>query len=538
MLWLGIDCRCRAVKGKIIMCGIAGMWGRGARRREVAAMMAKLRHRGPDASGMHADAGGAGIIGHRRLSIMDPAGGDQPIYDEHHRKAVIANGEIYNDPDIRATLAKRHRYSTGNDSESVLHLYEEHASDCAAHLDGMFAFAVADGEDLFMARDPIGIKPLYYVEDDGGVIFASELKAFAGNVGAVHEFPPGTTYHSRDGFCRYYSVPNLAPRDASAKHYAAQIYATLERCVVKRLMSDVPLGAFLSGGLDSSLIVALARRNMGRPIHTFSVGIEGSRDLAAARAVAAAVDTIHHEHILTVTEVLEKLPQIIYHLESFDQDLVRSAIPCYFTSRLASHYVKVILTGEGADELFAGYTYYKDIDRHGQTFDGILHAELRRSVASLHNINLQRVDRLTMAHSIEGRVPFLDLEMIELGQRIPARLKLRGNPPMEKWILRKAFEGVLPDDILWRRKEQFDEGSGTVDLLDEAMSKIISTEEAAAYTARFPDARLRSPEECHYHRLFMEVFDHPELILPNVARWADRPEGIPSDVIGETEPAA
>ena len=259
-------------------------------------------------------------------------------------------------------------------------------------------------------------------------------------------------------------------------------------------------------------------------LHTFTVGVEGSRDLEAARIVARHLDTIHHEHIITKEELRKKLPEIIYFLESFDQDLVRSAIPCYFTSRLASQYVKVILTGEGADELFAGYTYYKGIDDLS-----VLQKELRRSIASLHNINLQRVDRMTMAHSIEGRVPFLDVEMIRLGQRIPARFKLDARLGPEKWVLRKAFEDLLPAEILWRDKEQFDEGSGTVDLVEGTLNEMIDPEEMEVYRSEHKDSHLRSAEEALYHKIFMDVYRRPEPILENVGRWAERPEGISPD---------
>ena len=221
---------------------------------------------------------------------------------------------------------------------------------------------------------------------------------------------------------------------------------------------------------------------------------------------------------ITPEEVTAKLPEIIYYLESFDQDLVRSAIPCYFTSRMAAEYVKVILTGEGADELFAGYTYYKDIPD-----EDVLHKELRRSVSSLHNINLQRVDRMTMAHAIEGRVPFLDLSMIELGQQIPANLKLVGEPLVEKWILRKAFEDMLPSEIVWRKKEQFDEGSGTVDMLEELLSHKMTQAQAQEYQAKHPQIKLRSPEECFYHNIFKDVFENSEVVSSNVARWSERP---------------
>jgi asparagine synthase (glutamine-hydrolysing) len=286
--------------------------------------------------------------------------------------------------------------------------------------------------------------------------------------------------------------------------------------VKKRLMSDVPVGAFLSGGLDSSVIVALVRPHV-RELHTFSVGIEGSRDLEAARMVASHFDTVHHEHVLEREEVTARLPEIIYHLESFDQDLVRSAIPCYFTARLASREVKVILTGEGADELFAGYSYYRDYQD-----PNLLHRELRRSVQSLHNINLQRVDRLTMAHAVEGRVPFLDVEMIDLAQTIPPSLKLRktgGQERVGKWVLRKAFEDLLPAEIVWRSKEQFDEGSGTLDVLGEIVETWLPASEAQSYAERHSDAGLRSAEECLYHKLLCEGYTDPVPVLENVARW-------------------
>jgi asparagine synthase (glutamine-hydrolysing) len=502
------------------MCGISGIWNKNSKS-EVSGMMDLMTHRGPDARGMFISPDNKGTLGHTRLSIMDPVGGDQPIYSEDKRKAIIANGEIYNFPRLRPELAKEHTFSTTSDSEAILHLYEEHGPSVVNHLDGMFTFAIADGSDIMLARDPIGIKSLYHGNCNGQLMFASELKAIAPYCDDIHEFMPGTYYHSKEGFKTFYSVPDLQPDNSvSIEDYIKEIRETLEAAVVKRLMSDVPVGAFLSGGLDSSIICAIARKHLTE-LHTFSVGLEGSPDIEAARNVSRHLDTIHHEFILTREELTRQLPEIIYYLESFDQDLVRSAFPCYFTSKLASDYVKVILTGEGADELFAGYTYYKDI-----MDEALLHNELRRSVSSLHNINLQRVDRMTMAHSIEGRVPFLDLTMIELGQRIPAAYKLKGEPLVEKWILRKAFEDMLPHDIVWRKKEQFDEGSGSADLLEETLSSAMSESEASAYRSKWPDIPLRSPEECHYHKLFMSAFDNPESLLKNVGRWSERPEEI------------
>jgi len=501
------------------MCGISAIWG-DSDVAVIERMNDLMVHRGPDAHGVFVSLDGRTTLGHRRLSIMDPQGGDQPIFNEDKSKAIIANGEIYNFPRLKNDLARGHRFSTTSDSEAILHQYEDSASHVVDHLDGMFSFVISDQNAFFAARDPIGIKPLYYGYLGNSMVFASELKAFPSNCRDIKEFPPGTCFHSEQGFSSFYRVPNLKSREGSVEEYCKKIRSTLEAAVEKRLMSDVPLGAFLSGGLDSSVIAALAKRSMGS-LHTFSVGIEGSKDLEAARVVARHIDSIHHEYVITPREVKKELPKIIYYLESFDQDLVRSAIPCYFTSRLAAEYVKVILTGEGADELFGGYTYYKDIKD-----PDILQNELRRSVSSLHNINLQRVDRMTMAHSIEGRVPFLDLKMIEMGMLVPAEYKLVGSPPVEKWILRKAVEDLLPDEIVWRKKEQFDEGSGTVDLVSSLFAEYISEEEAHKYSDCHRGDNLRSAEECYYHQLLLDAYESPDLILANIGRWAERPSEI------------
>jgi asparagine synthase (glutamine-hydrolysing) len=453
---------------------------------------------------------------------MDPNNGSQPIYNETGSAVIIANGEIYNHGMLRQSLEPHHQFGSSSDSETILHLFEDQGPKAVKELDGMFAFAVAKDNELLLARDPIGIKPLYYGirnqgKPDATFYFASELKAMADCTVDVHEFPPGTYYHSQQGFVPYYTVPDDTPRDLPLDYLLKRLRQTLEQAITKRLMSDVPLGAFLSGGLDSSIIAAIARQYMDE-LHTFSVGVEGSPDIEAARRVARHIGSIHHEYLYTPQEVVAKLPEIIYHLESFDQDLVRSAIPCYFCAQLASDYVKVILTGEGADELFAGYTYYKDIDDANA-----LHRELRRSVTALHNINLQRVDRLTMCHGVEGRVPFLDTAMVELAQIIPPEWKLkkdRSGSYIEKWILRKACEDLLPREIVWRDKEQFDEGSGTVDLLPQLIQAETTYFDPVAYAARHPEDHLRSPEECFYHKLLHDVYSCPQVILQNVGRWS------------------
>ena len=497
------------------MCGITAIWGEDDRTL-IREMMDCLIHRGPDASGIACQ--GRATLGHRRLSIMDPEGGRQPIFNEDRSVAIVANGEIYNFQELKDSLATRHRFSTCSDSEVPLHLFEDASWNAVECLDGMFAFILTDGQNLLAARDPVGIKPLYYGESGCKTVFASELKALAGRATNVQEFPPGSLFHTQTGFQKYRSIPRAQPEERCTEYWCTRIRKTLERAITKRLMSDVPLGAFLSGGLDSSIIAAVARAHLNE-LHTFSVGIEGSRDLEAARIVARHIDSIHHEYVFSADEIRRHLPEIVFYLESFDQDLVRSAVPCYFVSRLAAKYVKVILTGEGADELFGGYSYYKDFH---DTMP--LHEELYRSVSSLHNINLQRVDRMTMAHSIEGRVPFLDLEMIKLGQRIPSQLKIRKLPdgtPVEKWILRKAFEDLLPSEIVWRTKEQFDEGSGTSDVLAGIGACFMDRAAAREYCAEHTHDRIRSHEEGVYHKLLCEAYADPSTVLSNVARWQD-----------------
>ena len=503
------------------MCGIAGIWGSDDVRL-VERMMASIAHRGPDGSGLHAQADG--VLGHRRLAIMDPEGGAQPLYDETATVAIVANGEIYNFPRLRGSLLDRHEFRTTSDTEAVLHLFEERRDRTPPALEGMFAFAIADPDHLFLARDPIGIKPLYYGHghDEHArpvIAFASEMKSLADWVDELHEFPPGTCFDSRTGFVRYYEVPTATPVERDLSQHVALVRRGLEAAVASHLMSDVPVGAFLSGGLDSSVLAALARRHV-EELHTFSVGVAGSRDLEAARRVAAHIGSIHHEYVMTPDEVVAKLPEIVHALESFDQDLVRSAIPTWFCSRLAADHVKVILTGEGADELFAGYAYHRSI-RDPAT----LHRELCRSVSALHDINLQRVDRLTMAHGLEGRVPFLDTGFIELALSIPPELKMATTDDgrlVEKWILRAAVEDLLPREIVWRTKEQFDEGSGTVGLLADALRPMLDSIDLEAYRAATEEP-IRSTEEALYHQMLCAGYARPGMILPNVGRWtADR----------------
>jgi asparagine synthase (glutamine-hydrolysing) len=496
------------------MCGIAALWGE-SDRTTVESILNKLHHRGPDGTGLRITsaerAAGASTLGHTRLAIIDPAGGRQPILGgaADDAPALICNGMIYNYRELRERLPGA-TFTTESDSESVLHGYLAWGERIVEELDGMFAFVLLDDAGhLFAARDPLGIKPLYWGKVDGRLAFASEIKALAGIAEEIEEFPAGHCYDSRKGLRRTYSVPQPRDTGASEAETLTDLRTTMEKAVVKRLRSDVPLGCFLSGGLDSSIIAAVARQHLDE-LHTFAVGLEGSSDLAAARKVARHLDTIHHEYVIEPSEVVEVLPEVLHHLESYDRDLVRSAVPTYFVARLAAQDMKVVLTGEGADELFAGYSYYADYDD-----PALLQRELRRSLMAMHNVNLQRVDRMTMAHSLEARVPFLDKTMLDLAMRIPAEWKQRPEKGCdgEKWILRKAFEDMLPEEIVWRGKLQFDEGSGFSDYLADYAER----EHAAGRIEESPHAR--SPEEALYRGLLGRTFDDPDLVLGLTAHW-------------------
>jgi asparagine synthase (glutamine-hydrolysing) len=503
------------------MCGIVALWGE-TNRELTDHIVGKLAHRGPDDRGFYCSVTDGAELGHARLAIIDPAGGHQPIIDPETNRSLIANGMIYNYRELRRRKPGR-AFHTASDSESILHTVSADHPEMVAKLDGMFAFVMIDNGKLIAARDPIGIKPLYMGRRNRGrtLCFASEIKALTGVAEDIEEFPAGHVFHSDLGFQSYYRLPDGQSQSCSLDETLVALRTTLEAAVVKRLRSDVPLGAFLSGGLDSSIIAALARRHVDE-LHTFAVGLPGSPDLEAARIVAGHLDTIHHECIIEPDDIIRCLPQILYHLESFDQDLVRSAIPCYFVARLAAGQVKVVLTGEGADELFAGYRYYRNYSEPQQ-----LQHELRRSIASMHNINLQRVDRMTMAHSLEARVPFLDTSMIELALTIDPAVKLKPDNGRltEKWILRKAFEDLLPESIVWRVKSQFDEGSGIADLMAHLCSSKVTALSLQPSPSPLPEPEStgESTEQALYRALLAQHFDNPAPVLDLVAHWSERP---------------
>ncbi|MEM7557049.1 MAG: asparagine synthase B [Cyanobacteria bacterium P01_A01_bin.84] len=483
------------------MCGILGIFGSDASDNyDFQGMLSTLAHRGPDNTGTVRE--NDFILGHQRLSIVDVEGGHQPLRASETSLYGICNGEIYNFRQLRDRLNQNYQFQTQADSEVLLPLYQQLGTKFAGSLDGMFSFILSEGKKLFAARDPIGIKPLYYGTANNHLFFSSEIKALVEHTDKINEFPNGYYYDSTEGFLPYYSFPQQDIFLKDVDTIVEKIRKTLTNSVRKRLMSDVPVGVFLSGGLDSSIIAALMKQHITH-LHSFSVGLPGSPDLKAARLVAEHLGTIHHEYVYTEEEMLEVLPDVIYYLESFDSSLLRSAIPCYFVSRLASQHVKVILSGEGADELFAGYSYFGDFD-DAHT----LHQESIRIIKGLHNINLQRVDRMTMAHSLEGRVPFLDTDFVELCLSIDPSLKLHQTFGIEKWVLRKAFEDLLPQDVAWRTKMEFAQGCASSTVLEDHANANISDREVE--TAKAQGLPAQSKEELLYYSHFQKHFSHPD----------------------------
>jgi len=485
------------------MCGIAGMLGQ-VDKDLLRKMLETIRHRGSDDLGMFVDDRAA--IGQTRLSIIDVEGGHQPIPNEEGNAAIVANGEIYNFRTLSRNLTK-HVLKTRSDSEIPLHLYEDLGPEVATSLDGMFALGIWDGRQLYLARDPVGIKPLYYAVEDGTFYFASEIKALRPVSDRVREFPNGHWYRPEEGFRSFVTWETKVRGDVSEGAAIKTLRELLPAAVRKRLMSDVPLGTFCSGGLDSTLVTALAARELGT-FHTFSTGMSGAPDLENALRAAEFLGTEHHIREFTEEEVLKALPNVAWHLESYDAALFRSAVPTYFVSELARKHVKVVLTGEGADELYAGYRYLKDL-QDGAAF----HSELVRITRALHYANLQRTDRMTMAHSLEGRVPFLDWSHLRFALTLPPEFKINGPGRVEKWILRKAFADVLPKDLLWRSKQKFAEGTGSFDVIRKEAERQISDAEFERETQRV-QIPLRTKEELYCYRLFQDALNLP----PEVAR--------------------
>jgi len=492
------------------MCGILGTYGKCSPDLETPLNL--LAHRGPNGRIIQHLPNGS--LGHARLSIVDLEGGRQPMNDAHGRRWLICNGEIYNHQQVRAEFSD-YPFKTKSDSEVILALYERYGpAGTVPRLDGMFAFALLTEDEIVLARDPLGIKPLYYGWEGDTLHFASEIKALQDRVKQVQEFPPGHWFSTATGFVQYYEVDTSAARvTAGSDDSPSYIRTGLQTAVHKRLMADVPLGVFLSGGLDSSIIAALVRDSL-EAVHSFAVGVADSPDLHFARQADAFLGTRHHEYIYTPQAMIAALPDVIYYLESFDPALVRSALPNYFLARLASDYVTVVLAGEGADELYAGYSYLK---RYGSGEK--LHRELVEITGELHNRNLQRLDRMTMAHGLEGRVPFLDVKFIELSFSVPSEQKVRSG--VEKWVLREAFKDALPPEIVWRTKQKFSQGAGSAFIFERIAASEIDNEQFSRETNRiFTETghHIQSKEELYYYRVFRRFYAAPVTALVGRSR--------------------
>lgn len=480
-------------------------------------MLDRLTHRGPDGEGTQTV--GSAWLGHRRLAIVDLDGGGQPLFEPDRRLWLVGDGEVYNHRRLRERLEAQGRtFRTDSDHETAVHVLDADGPEGLSRLWGMFAFVLAGADGRFIAgRDTFGIAPLYWVRDEDTVIFASELKAFDPERRPnVEPFPPGHTWTPGDGLQQFRGLPERRPPqvaeliggtendDEPPAEVLTAIRDQLITAVDRSMRAEVSVGALLSGGLDSSLVTTIAARlarEQGWTLPTFSVGTAGSADLEAARRVAEAAGTDHHERVYTPDELIDWVPEVIGVIESFDPHLVHSSVPNLLVSKLAARHVKVVLIGEGADELFAGYEHYGEIDSHEE-----LHDELLATIRGLHNLGLQRVDRVAGANSIESRLPFLDFDVVELGLGLPAQWKLTGHGRPEKWLLRKAFEGWLPDDLLWRPKEQFGEGSGARDVLPEHYGATV-TEEEFQRDRTLLDPPLRTREELAYYRLFQQRFE-------------------------------
>lgn len=494
------------------MCGILGFFGKGDVQ-EVRRLSKRMSHRGPDESGLYVSPQGA-ILTHQRLSIIDLESGKQPIRGTNSAH-VVHNGEIYNHQALRNNQLATHNFRTRCDSEVIVHLYEEFGCDFCHLLDGVFAFLIADGKNFMAARDPIGVKPLYYGTDPGGnLCFASEMKAIADLCPRFEAFPPGHYYTPQTGLVQYHKPAWHDAQTATLPASLTRLRESLIRATQKRLMSDVPLGVLLSGGLDSSLIASITQRLMaktGKELHSFSVGLSpDAPDMKAARKVARFIGTKHHEIFFSVQQGIKALKKIIWHLETYDVTTVRAATPMYFLAQaIAEQGVKVVMSGEGADEIFGGYLYF-----HNAPSPHAFQKELVRRVRLLSTADCLRADKSTMAHGVEARVPFLDKDFLDTVMPFRAKDKQPdrqiGKP--EKYILRAAFDckekPFLPQEILWRQKEQFGDGVGYnwIDGVVEHATRRISDQEFATAPLIFPHNTPDTKEAFLFRKIFDELF--------------------------------
>jgi len=491
----------------------------------------KVRHRGPDWSGIYSDE--KAIMAHERLAIVDPASGQQPLFSHDRRFVLAANGEIYNHKEIRKQLKEQHEFLTKSDCEVILALYKEKGVEFLDDLNGIFGFAVYDSitDEYLVARDHMGIIPLYMGWDKHGTFYvASELKALEGVCNKIEIFPPGHYYTREDGLQKWYSrdwMEYEAVRDNQTS--IKEVRDALEAAVHRQLMSDVPYGVLLSGGLDSSITSAIAKKYAAKRVesgdkdaawypqlHSFSIGLEGSPDLAAAKKVSEYIDTIHHEITFTIQEGLDAIKDVIYNLETYDITTVRASTPMYLMARvIKSMGIKMVLSGEGADELFGGYLYFHKAPNAEE-----FHKETVRKLDKLYQYDCLRANKSLMAWGIEGRVPFLDKEFMDVAMRINPEDKMINGERMEKWVLRKAFESYLPEEVAWRQKEQFSDGVGYnwIDTLKQVVETAVTDEMMENAAHRFPKQTPRAKEEYYYRSIFEEHFpsEAAALTVPSV----------------------
>jgi len=494
------------------MCGILAIIGKGKEEAIVKQLSKRMSHRGPDERDIHLTEKGH-FLAHERLSIIDLHTGKQPIQGTS-TAWMVHNGEIYNHQELRDGILKDHTFRTTSDSEVIVHLYEKFGYDFCQHLDGMFAFVVIDGDDYIAGRDPLGIKPLYYgLDERGRMYFASEMKAIADQCKTFSTFPPGHYYTPETGFVKYYQ-PQWEDESLAVEELDLEaLRESLTQSVKKRLMSDVPIGVLLSGGLDSSLTSAIASRlmkEMGQPLHSFSIGLDADApDAEAARKVAAFLGTDHHEIHFTVEQGIEILEQLIWHLETYDVTSVRASTPMYFLSKaIREKGIKVVLSGEGADEIFGGYLYFRNAPSELE-----FQRETIERVQKLFTADLLRADKSTMAHGLEARVPFLDKAFLELAIKIKPEEKMpQTYHGIEKYILRKAFDTpeqpYLPAIVLWRQKEQFSDGVGYnwINRLIDYCSAQVTEEQLEKAATLYPYNTPLTKEAYFYRSIFHKHF--------------------------------
>ncbi len=518
------------------MCGIAGILQiktqTEALRSKALGMSRTIRHRGPDWSGIYC--GQSAILTHERLSIVDLQSGGQPLYSPNRKQILAVNGEIYNHRDLRKRYADTYDFQTGSDCEIILALYRDKGIDFLEELNGIFAFALYDEErdEFLLARDPIGVIPLYIGHDaEGHLYFASELKALEGQCESYEPFLPGHYYHSREGKMKRWYKRDWTDYEAVKQHPVDtdRLKEALEKAVQRQLMSDVPYGVLLSGGLDSSVISAIAKEYAARRIetdgtgdawwpqlHSFAVGLKDAPDLAKAREVAQHIGTVHHEIHYTIQEGLDAIRDVIYYIETYDVTTVRASTPMYLLARvIKSMGIKMVLSGEGADEIFGGYLYF-----HKAPDAKSFHEETIRKLSKLHLYDCLRANKSLSAWGVEGRVPFLDKEFLDVAMRLDPEVKRCTGKEIEKKVLREAFADKLPHSVAWRQKEQFSDGVGYnwIDTLKRVTAQAVSDEQMAHAAQRFPINTPMSKEEYYYRSIFAEHFpsDSAATSVPSV----------------------